>query len=168
MTAGMAMRLGLAAGLWFPRHNRGPCAVIGKDAGLSGYMIGPALTASLITAGMNVVLLGPVPTPAVAMPTRSLRADLVMMNSASHNPSRTGCSARTAPSSPTEPAPGPSPPSRNCSTVRTRIGVSHVAANPTVTDMPPPASSPHWRDAASMNSPAAWHRTDDAVRVAPA
>ena len=86
MTAGMALRLGQAAGLWFTRDNHGRRAVIGKDTRLSGYMIEPALTAGLIGAGMNVTLLGPIPTPAVAMLTRSLRADLGVMISASHNP----------------------------------------------------------------------------------
>ena len=86
MTAGMALRLGQAAGLWFTRNNQSHRAVIGKDTRLSGYMIESALTAGLTSAGMNVTLLGPVPTPAVAMLTRSLRADLGVMISASHNP----------------------------------------------------------------------------------
>ena len=60
--------------------------VIGKDTRLSGYMIEPALTAGFIGAGMDVVLVGPLPTPAIAMLTRSLRADLGVMISASHNP----------------------------------------------------------------------------------
>jgi phosphoglucosamine mutase len=86
MTAGIALRLGQAAGLWFTRDNLSPRAVIGKDTRISGYMIESALTAGLTGAGMNVTLLGPVPTPAVAMLTRSLRADLGVMISASHNP----------------------------------------------------------------------------------
>lgn len=86
MTAGMALRLGQATGLWFRRNNLGCRAVIGKDTRLSGYMLEPALAAGLISAGMDVTLLGPVPTPAVAMLTRSLRADVGMMISASHNP----------------------------------------------------------------------------------
>jgi phosphoglucosamine mutase len=86
MTAGTALRLGQAAGLWFTRKNQSHRAVIGKDTRLSGYMLESALTAGLTSAGMNVTLLGPVPTPAVAMLTRSLRADLGVMISASHNP----------------------------------------------------------------------------------
>jgi phosphoglucosamine mutase len=86
MTAGMALRLGQAAGRRFARaaaHR--PRAVIGKDTRLSGYMLEPALTAGLVSAGMDVMLVGPLPTPAVAMLTRSLRADLGVMISASHN-----------------------------------------------------------------------------------
>ena len=60
--------------------------MIGKDTRLSGYMLEPALTAGFISAGMNVMLVGPMPTPAVAFLTRSLRADLGVMVSASHNP----------------------------------------------------------------------------------
>src|SRR5208337_2443764 len=60
--------------------------VIGKDTRLSGYMLEPALTAGFVTMGMDVVLVGPLPTPAIAMLTRSLRADLGVMISASHNP----------------------------------------------------------------------------------
>ena len=86
MTAGLALRLGQAAGLWFtrgaPRHR----VVSGKDTRLSGYMIEPALTAGFVGAGMDVVLVGPLPTPAIALLTRSLRADLGVMISASHNP----------------------------------------------------------------------------------
>lgn len=86
MTAGTALRLGQAAGLMFTRGPHRPQVVIGKDTRLSGYMIEPALTAGFISAGMDVTLLGPLPTPAVAMLTRSLRADLGVMISASHNP----------------------------------------------------------------------------------
>jgi phosphoglucosamine mutase len=86
MTAGVALRLGQAAGLMFARGGGRPHVVIGKDTRLSGYMIEPALTAGFIGAGMDVTLLGPLPTPAVAMLTRSLRADLGVMISASHNP----------------------------------------------------------------------------------
>jgi phosphoglucosamine mutase len=86
MTAGMALRLGQAAGLWFTRGVHRHRVVIGKDTRLSGYMIEPALTAGFIGAGMNVVLVGPLPTPAIALLTRSLRADLGVMISASHNP----------------------------------------------------------------------------------
>src|SRR5579864_1382248 len=86
MTAGVALRLGQAAGLMFTRGSHRHRVVIGKDTRLSGYMIEPALTAGFIGAGMDVTLLGPLPTPAVAMLTRSLRAELGVMISASHNP----------------------------------------------------------------------------------
>jgi phosphoglucosamine mutase len=86
MTAGTALLLGQAAGLWFTRGAHRHRVVIGKDTRLSGYMIEPALTAGFVGAGMDVTLLGPLPTPAVAMLTRSLRADLGVMISASHNP----------------------------------------------------------------------------------
>lgn len=86
MTAGIALRLGQAAGLLFTRGEHRHRVVIGKDTRLSGYMIEPALTAGFIGAGMDVTLLGPLPTPAVAMLTRSLRADLGVVISASHNP----------------------------------------------------------------------------------
>jgi phosphoglucosamine mutase len=86
MTAEMALRLGQAAGLLFTRGSHRHRVVIGKDTRLSGYMIEPALTAGFIGAGMNVTLVGPLPTPAIAMLTRSLRADLGVMISASHNP----------------------------------------------------------------------------------
>src|SRR3954469_5917203 len=86
MTAGVALRLGQAAGLRFTRGDYRHRVVIGKDTRLSGYMIEPALTAGFIGAGMDVTLLGPLPTPGVAMLTRSLRADLGVMISASHNP----------------------------------------------------------------------------------
>jgi phosphoglucosamine mutase len=85
MTAGIALRLGQAAGLMFTRGTHRHRVVIGKDTRLSGYLIEPALTAGFIGAGMDVTLLGPLPTPAVAMLTRSLRADLGVMISASHN-----------------------------------------------------------------------------------
>ncbi|MCQ8185431.1 phosphoglucosamine mutase [Parvularcula maris] len=80
------MRLGTAAGRYFLRGEHRHRVVIGKDTRLSGYMIEPALTAGLIGAGMDVLLLGPIPTPAMAMLTRSMRADLGVMISASHNP----------------------------------------------------------------------------------
>ena len=87
MTADIAMRLGQAAGRHFRRGGRRRHAVvIGKDTRLSGYMLEPALTAGLVSVGMDVFLLGPVPTPAVGMLTRSLRADAGVMISASHNP----------------------------------------------------------------------------------
>src|SRR5580700_7543351 len=86
MTAGVALRLGQAAGLMFSRGTHRHRVVIGKDTRLSGYMIEPALTAGFVGAGMDVTLVGPLPTPAIAMLTRSLRADLGVMISASHNP----------------------------------------------------------------------------------
>ena len=85
MTAGTALRLGQVAGLMFTRGMHRHRVVIGKDTRLSGYMIEPALTAGFVGAGMDVVLLGPLPTPAIAMLTRNLRADLGVMISASHN-----------------------------------------------------------------------------------
>ncbi len=86
MTADVALRVGMAAGRQFIRGEYRHRVVIGKDTRLSGYMIEPALTAGFIAVGMDVVLVGPMPTPAVAMLTRSLRADLGVMISASHNP----------------------------------------------------------------------------------
>src|SRR5271154_2444456 len=86
MTAEIALKLGQAAGLLFTRGDHRHRVIIGKDTRLSGYMLEPALTAGFIGAGMNVTLAGPLPTPAVAMLTRSLRADLGVVISASHNP----------------------------------------------------------------------------------
>jgi phosphoglucosamine mutase len=86
MTADMALRLGLAAGGYFTRGDHRHRVVIGKDTRLSGYMLEPALTAGFIAMGMDVILLSPLPTPGVAMLTRSLRADIGVMISASHNP----------------------------------------------------------------------------------
>ncbi len=86
MTAEVAMRVGMAAGRHFTRGDHQHRVVIGKDTRLSGYLLEPALTSGFISMGMDVVLLGPMPTPAVAMLTRSLRADLGVMLSASHNP----------------------------------------------------------------------------------
>ena len=87
MTAEMALKLGAAAGRYFRREgSAGHRVVIGKDTRLSGYMLENALTAGLTSTGMNVLLLGPVPTPAVGFLTRSMRADLGVMISASHNP----------------------------------------------------------------------------------
>jgi len=85
MTAGTALRLGQVAGLMFTRGPHRHRVVIGKDTRLSGYMIEPALVAGFIGAGMDVLLLGPLPTPAIALLTRNLRADLGVMISASHN-----------------------------------------------------------------------------------
>ena len=87
MTAEMALRLGAAAGRYFRRDGSSAHrVVIGKDTRLSGYMLENALTAGLTSTGMNVLLLGPVPTPGVGFLTRSMRADLGVMISASHNP----------------------------------------------------------------------------------
>jgi phosphoglucosamine mutase len=85
MTAETALRLGQAAGLLFTRGTHRHRVLIGKDTRLSGYLIEPALTAGFIGAGMDVTLVGPLPTPAIAMLTRSLRADIGVMISASHN-----------------------------------------------------------------------------------
>ncbi|MEP9397840.1 phosphoglucosamine mutase [Mesorhizobium sp. KR2-14] len=86
MTAEIAMKVGMAAGLSFQRGNHRHRVVLGKDTRLSGYMIENAMVAGFCAAGMDVFLLGPVPTPAVAMLARSLRADIGVMISASHNP----------------------------------------------------------------------------------
>ena len=86
MTADVAMKVGMAAGLSFHRGNHRHRVVLGKDTRLSGYMIENAMVAGLTAAGMDVFLLGPIPTPAVAMLVRSLRADIGVMISASHNP----------------------------------------------------------------------------------
>jgi phosphoglucosamine mutase len=86
MTAETALRVAMAAAGLFKRGNHRHRVVIGKDTRLSGYLLEPALTAGFIAKGMDVILLGPLPTPAVAMLTRSLRADMGVMISASHNP----------------------------------------------------------------------------------
>jgi phosphoglucosamine mutase len=86
MTAAMAQRVGQAAGAHFVRGNHRHRVVIGKDTRLSGYMMESALVSGFTSVGMDVVMVGPVPTPAVAMLTRSMRADLGVMISASHNP----------------------------------------------------------------------------------
>ncbi|MCB5945766.1 phosphoglucosamine mutase [Acidocella sp. KAb 2-4] len=86
MTPEIALKLGQAAGLLFTRGKHRHRVIIGKDTRLSGYMLEPALTAGFISAGMNVTLAGPLPTPAIAMLTRSLRLDLGVVISASHNP----------------------------------------------------------------------------------
>ncbi len=86
MTPDVALRVGLAAGCQFKRGDHRHRVVIGKDTRLSGYMLEPALTAGFIATGLDVILVGPMPTPAVAMLTRALRADLGVMISASHNP----------------------------------------------------------------------------------
>ncbi|WP_090018623.1 phosphoglucosamine mutase [Limimonas halophila] len=86
VTADTALRLAMAAGSTVQRGDHRPLVVIGKDTRLSGYMLEQAMTAGFIAAGMDVVLLGPIPTPAVAMLTHSLRADMGVVISASHNP----------------------------------------------------------------------------------
>lgn len=86
VTTTTALALAMAAGARFRDPGRRSLAVIGKDTRLSGYMLEPALTAGFSSVGMDVVLLGPLPTPAVGMLTRSLRADLGVVISASHNP----------------------------------------------------------------------------------
>ena len=86
MTAVTAMKVGQAAGRHFLRGDHRHRVVIGKDTRLSGYMMETALISGFTSVGMDVVMVGPVPTPAVAMLTRSMRADLGVMISASHNP----------------------------------------------------------------------------------
>ena len=86
MTAAIALKLGQAAGRHFLRGSHTHRVVIGKDTRLSGYMMETALVAGFTSVGMDVTLLGPMPTPAVAMLTRSMRADIGVMISASHNP----------------------------------------------------------------------------------
>lgn len=86
LTPELALKVGMAAGLKFVRGDHRNRVVIGKDTRRSGYMLEYALTAGFTAVGMDVYLLGPMPTPAVAMLTRSLRADLGVMISASHNP----------------------------------------------------------------------------------
>jgi phosphoglucosamine mutase len=86
MTPEIAMKVGMAVGVAFRNGDHRHRVVIGKDTRLSGYMIENAMVAGFTAAGMDVFLLGPVPTPAVAMLTRSLRADVGVMISASHNP----------------------------------------------------------------------------------
>ncbi|BBK39410.1 phosphoglucosamine mutase [Allostella sp. ATCC 35155] len=85
MTADLALRVAMAAAAQFRRGEHRHRVVIGKDTRLSGYMLEPAMTAGFVSMGMDVVLVGPMPTPAVAMLTRSLRADLGVVISASHN-----------------------------------------------------------------------------------
>ena len=86
MTADVAMRVGQAAGTRFLRGSHRHRAVIGKDTRLSGYMLENAMVAGFTSVGMDVILLGPMPTPAVALLTREMRADVGVMISASHNP----------------------------------------------------------------------------------
>src|SRR5271167_2494179 len=86
ITADVALKVGQAAGVAFRRGEHRHRVVIGKDTRLSSYMIEYALVAGFTSVGADVLLLGPVPTPAVAMLTRSMRCDLGVMISASHNP----------------------------------------------------------------------------------
>ena len=86
MTSMVALKLGIAAGHMFKRDEGNHTVVIGKDTRLSGYMLENALVSGFTAVGFKVILLGPIPTPAVAMLTRSMRADLGVMISASHNP----------------------------------------------------------------------------------
>ncbi|WP_267378729.1 MULTISPECIES: phosphoglucosamine mutase [unclassified Sphingomonas] len=86
MTAAMAMKVGMAAGTYFLRGDHRHRVLIGKDTRLSGYMLESALVAGFTSVGMDVVMVGPMPTPGVAMLTQSMRADIGVMISASHNP----------------------------------------------------------------------------------
>jgi phosphoglucosamine mutase len=86
MTAATAMKVGLAAGRYFMRGGHRHRVVIGKDTRLSGYMMESALVAGFTSVGMDVIMTGPLPTPAIALLTREMRADLGVMISASHNP----------------------------------------------------------------------------------
>jgi phosphoglucosamine mutase len=86
MTAAMAMKVGMAAGAYFQRGDHRHRVLIGKDTRLSGYMLESALVAGFTSVGMDVIMVGPMPTPAVAMLTQSMRADIGVMISASHNP----------------------------------------------------------------------------------
>jgi phosphoglucosamine mutase len=86
ITAELALKVGQAAGLLFRRGDHRHRVLIGKDTRLSGYMIETALVAGFTSVGMDVLLTGPIPTPAVGMLTRSMRADIGVMISASHNP----------------------------------------------------------------------------------
>src|SRR6202163_2267017 len=86
ITAELALKVGMAAGVVFQRGDYRHRVIIGKDTRLSGYMIENALVAGFTAVGMDVLQTGPLPTPAVAMLTRSMRCDLGVMISASHNP----------------------------------------------------------------------------------
>src|SRR6059036_1778310 len=86
ITPELALKVGQAAGLLFQRGDHRHRVVIGKDTRLSGYMIETAMIAGFTSVGMDVLLTGPIPTPAVGMLARSMRADLGVMISASHNP----------------------------------------------------------------------------------
>src|ERR1043165_946082 len=86
ITPELALKVGQAVGLTFQKGEHRHRVLIGKDTRLSGYMIENALTAGFTSVGMNVLLTGPIPTPGIAMLTRSMRCDLGVMISASHNP----------------------------------------------------------------------------------
>ena len=86
ITAETALRVGMAAARHFLRGDHRHRAVIGKDTRLSGYMMESALVAGFTSVGMDVIMTGPLPTPAIALLTREMRADLGVMISASHNP----------------------------------------------------------------------------------
>ena len=86
ITAETAMKLGMAIGTIFKNGYHKHKVVVGKDTRLSGYLLEPALTSGFIAVGIDVLLVGPLPTPSVAMLTKSLRADLGIVLSASHNP----------------------------------------------------------------------------------
>ena len=86
MTADTALKLGIAAGTLFTRGSHRHRVIIGKDTRLSGYLFETAITSGFLAAGMDVFLVGPMPTPAIAMLVKSMRADLGVMISASHNP----------------------------------------------------------------------------------
>mgnify|MGYP000032369947 CR=1 FL=1 len=86
MTPDIALKVGMVVGHKFTDGKHRHRVVIGKDTRLSGYVIEPALTAGFAAVGMDVFLVGPVPTPAVSMLTKSIRADIGIMISASHNP----------------------------------------------------------------------------------
>ena len=86
MTADTALKLGMAAGTLFTRGDHRHRVIIGKDTRLSGYLFETAITSGFLAAGMDVFLVGPMPTPAIAMLVKSMRADLGVMISASHNP----------------------------------------------------------------------------------
>ena len=103
MTASIALRVGMAAGHMFTNGNHRHRVVIGKDTRLSGYVIESALVSGFTSVGMDVVQLGPIPTPAVAMLVRSLRADLGVMISASHNPFRITASSSSGPTATSSP-----------------------------------------------------------------
>src|SRR3569623_3566359 len=86
ITAETALKLALAACAYFTRGDHRHRVIVGKDTRLSGYMLETALTSGFLSMGMDVMLLGPMPTPAVGMLPRSMRADIGVMISASHNP----------------------------------------------------------------------------------
>ena len=88
MTADTALKMGMAAGTLFTQGKHRHLVIIGKDTRLSGYLFENAITAGFLAAGMDVFLVGPMPTPAIAMLVKSMRADLGVMISASHNPYR--------------------------------------------------------------------------------